>query len=250
MSLAIDRVPTDDVLGNDPRFPGEGGPPRHGGDGDGDPSGDPAPDYFERLRRYRLLVFLIFIGVLLVFTGLTSAYIVRRGTSHWDWTSGSYIRDWRPLTLPPILWVNTLILLVSSVSLEVARRTSVRRVRLAPALSIPGVAEEGSLDWIWLAITLVLGFGFLTGQFVAWNQLRARGIFLASNPSSSFFYILTAAHAVHLLGGIVALSAALALFGRRQWMVRQAIAVDVSSWYWHFMGALWLYLLLLLRFAQ
>ena len=90
----------------------------------------------------------------------------------------------------------------------------------------------------------------MAGQFSAWEQLRASGVFIATNPSSSFFYILTASHAAHLAGGMLALlySAGLALFSRN--LEREVVVVDVTSWYWHFMGLRWIYLFLLLRFAQ
>src|SRR3954469_22081580 len=180
---------------------GTGIPHYGGGNGDGD-SGDHSPDYYQNLRRYRLFLFLIFIGVFIFFTALSSAYIIRRGNGHVDWQTGSFIRDWQPLAIPSILWVNTLLLLLSSCTLEFARRNLVRQVALAPAVAVPGVAREKKWSAPWLALTLILGSGFLVGQFTAWKQLRASGAFIATNPSISFFYILTASHAAHLIGGM------------------------------------------------
>ena len=128
---------------------GSGTPHHGGGDGDGE-SGDPYPDHYQNLRRYRLFVFLIFIGVLIFFTALSSAYIIRRGGGHTDWQTGRYIRDWQPLTLPSILWVNTLLLLLSSCTLEIARRNLVRLAAIAPAVSVPGVRRERKLSAPWL----------------------------------------------------------------------------------------------------
>jgi cytochrome c oxidase subunit 3 len=228
---------------------GSGIPHYGGGNGDGD-SGDHSPDYYQNLRRYRLFVFLIFIGVFIFFTALSSAYIIRRGNGHLDWQSGAFIRDWQPLVLPQILWVNTLLLILSSCTLEFARRNLLKQLVLAPAVAVPGVAREKKWSAPWLALTVILGGGFLAGQFMAWEQLRSAGVFIATNPSSSFFYILTAAHAAHLLGGMCALlyAAGLAISSRK--LEREVVVVDVTSWYWHFMGLLWIYIFLLLHFAQ
>lgn len=228
---------------------GSGTPHYGGGGGDGD-WGDASPDYYQNLRRYRLFVFLVFIGVFIFFTALSSAYIIRRGNGHVDWQTGVFIRDWQPLTLPSILWINTLLLALSSCTLEFARRRLVRQVALAPAVAVPGVARERKWSAPWLALTVILGSGFLTGQFLAWERLRASGVFIATNPSSSFFYILTASHAAHLIGGMLALlyAAGLSIFSRS--LEREAVVVDVTSWYWHFMGVLWIYIFLLMRFAQ
>jgi len=228
---------------------GAGTPHYGGGDGDGD-FGDSYPDHYQNLRRYRLFVFLIFMGVFIFFTALSIAYIIRRGGGYTDWHTGQYLRDWRPLTLPPILWVNTVVLLLSSCTLEVARRNLIRLVAISPAISVPGVRRERKQSTPWLVLTLVLGFGFLTGQYFAWQQLQSSGILIATNPSSTFFYILTGAHAAHLAGGIIALiyATSLSLFSGN--LEREVVVVDVAGWYWHFMGLLWLYIYLLLRFAQ
>jgi cytochrome c oxidase subunit 3 len=97
----------------------------------------------------------------------------------------------------------------------------------------------------WITATLILGLLFLVGQVVAWRQLGAQGLFLATNPSSAFFYILTALHGIHLLGGLGGL-----LYTRRR--LRRGPALDAgpvlgaAALYWHFMAVLWLYVLLLL----
>jgi cytochrome c oxidase subunit 3 len=159
------------------------------------------------------------------FMALASAFLVRRGTS----------TDWIPVHLPPILWLNTLILLGSSATLELARR------RLARS-DIPGFRK------LWI-LTTCLGVLFLVGQLVAWRQLAAQGIFIASNPSSSFFYIFTAAHAVHLFGGVGALFfVSLRKFERAR--ISLPAASEITSYYWHFMDALWVFLLALLYLGK
>ena len=98
----------------------------------------------------------------------------------------------------------------------------------------------------WLYVTLTLGVFFVAGQYAAWKQLRAQGVFLATNPSSSFFYLLTAVHALHVLGGLAGL---LLVIGRLRSCVLRRSTLDIASRYWHFMDVLWLYLLLLLWMA-
>ena len=102
----------------------------------------------------------------------------------------------------------------------------------------------------WLPVTIALGLLFLFGQWMAWKQLQAAGFYVATTPSSSFVYLLTGAHAVHLMGGVVALLAAgvLALLHRR--LTTQSIVVDIAAWYWHFMAVLWVYILCLLEFSK
>jgi len=168
------------------------------------------------------------------FAAFTSALIARQGAAD----------DWRHFQLPPILYLNTLVLLVSSATFDVARR----RILAAPR---PAGEKDGAALVLppeglsWLYITLVLGLLFVSGQLVAWRNLAAQGLFLATNPSSAFFYVLTALHAVHVLGGLGGLLYVLQRLthspGRKS-----RTALRAAALYWHFMGALWLYLLLIL----
>jgi cytochrome c oxidase subunit 3 len=209
------------------------------------------PNYGARLRRARLGLVCAITTVGMVFVSLTSALIVRRGLPTFDDVSRTYLRDWGGVQLPwQLLAVNTAILLISSLTMEGARRQIARRAALAPVESIPGVSLGKERNFPWLGVTVVLGFGFLVGQWMAWGELKARGFFVNTNPDSSFVYLLTAVHAVHLAGGIVALLWAgisslqhRAIDGRR-------IVVDVAAWYWHFMAVLWIYVFALLAFAR
>ena len=115
------------------------------------------------------------------FMALASSYIVRKGLG----------LDWQSTPLPRVLWFNTAILLTSSATIVVARR------------KLEGGEREAFRSWWW--VTTGLGVLFLAGQIIAWRQLAASGMLLATNPSSSFFYLLTAAHGAHLAGGIFAL---------------------------------------------
>jgi cytochrome c oxidase subunit 3 len=161
------------------------------------------------------------------------------------------VRDWIPVKLPALLLVNTLVLLVSSVGMELARRQTKLAAVAATAKRAGGGASVSVEEKApWLAMTIALGMLFLYGQWMAWKQLAASGFYVATTPSSSFVYLLTGAHAVHLMGGVLALLVA-GLFALLRRPVRtRSIVVDVAGWYWHFMAALWVYILLLLEFAR
>ena len=225
-------------------------PPTGGGD-DGRFPDSNVPDYGARLRRARLGLICAIATVSMIFVSLTSAYVVRRGLPTFDNASQAYIRDWGSVQLPWLLLaINTAILLASSVTMEGARRDITRRAALAPVKSIPGISLGEERSFPWLATTIVLGLGFLTGQWLAWNALQARGFFVNTNPNSSFVYLLTATHAVHLAGGIVALLwAGITALGNKP-VEAQRIAIDVTAWYWHFMAALWIYVFALLAFMK
>ncbi len=159
-------------------------------------------------------------GVLMFFMALVSAYIVRKGFPN---------SDWRGLDVPWILWLNTTILIASSFTVARSRNRYVAG------------DKEGFRHW-W-AVTAILGCFFLVGQLIAWRELAAAGVYLASNPSSSFFYVFTAAHGLHLLGGI----AALGFVGvRASRHLTRGTAIEVASMYWHFMDGLWVFLFMLL----
>ena len=157
--------------------------------------------------------------------GLTSALIVRKGSS----------LDWQHLTLPSILYFNTVLLLGSSVALEIARR------RVAAFMGGIAIPRESPARWLY--ITLVFGLLFVIGQYVAWARLSAEGLYLATNPSSSFFYVLTATHALHVLGGLGGL---LYVIGKLRKSELRRSTLDAASRYWHFVDVLWVYLLFLL----
>jgi cytochrome c oxidase subunit III len=178
--------------------------------------------------------------IVMFFVSLVSAYIVRQGLPTFDGKTNSYVRDWIPVELPfALLLVNTGLLAASSVSAECARRQITRQAALAPVRSIPGVSLGDETGFPWLYVTVVLGAGFLVGQWMAWQELGARGFYLATNASSSFVYLLTAAHGVHLAGGAVVLlyAAVISLFHKP--IEARRIVVDVTAWYWHFMFLLW-----------
>jgi cytochrome c oxidase subunit 3 len=232
------------ALGDDGILP----PALAGGSGDRPDSG--LPDYATRLRRARLGLLVALTPVLMLFVSFTSAYVVRQGLPSLDPHTATLVRDWIPVTLPKLLLINTGVLVLSSVFMELARRQIRGEAVFASADSIPGVPPASESRIPWLPMTLVLGIIFLFGQWMAWRQLAASGFYVATTPSSSFVYLLTGTHAVHLLGGVLALCGAgvASLLGLS--LTRRSIVVDVTAWYWHFMAGLWVYILCLLEFAS
>src|SRR3954468_13515452 len=166
-------------------------------------------------------------AIAMSFAALSSALVVRKGSG-----------DWKHIELPKFLYFNTIILAGSSVTLEIARRRIARFMRSA------GSAEGHPRRW--LQATLALGLAFLAGQLIAWRQLAESGFYVATNPSSSFFYVLTAGHALHLFGGLFGLLLVLHRLSRPLPTLRKS-TFDAAARYWHFIGVLWVYLLLLLR---
>jgi len=206
------------ILQEKPRAGGTlGGGPGDIAPGDGG-GGDGAPGFVGDTALFGLWAFLGTVSML--FIGFTSAYLIRRTSA-----------DWVPLSPPRILWWNTAALLGSSLTLQAARK----RLR----------------DWDlrallpWVAATGTLGVLFLAGQIAAWRKLAAQGVFLASNPHSSFFYVLTGLHGVHLLGGLVWFTAVLVQVRRLAYTPGED-GLRLFATYWHFLAGLWVYLLLLL----
>ena len=201
---------------------GGGTPPPAGGDDDGGSSGSrrpiPSRAYFTALQ-------LGLAAIVMFFMALASSYIVRKGLGV----------DWQSTPLPRVLWFNTAILLASSATIIVARR------------KLKGGEREAFQSWWW--VTTGLGVLFLAGQIIAWRQLAAAGMLLATNPSSSFFYLLTAAHGAHLVGGIFFLF----YVQFRSWSrsrISQKTAAELTSIYWHFMDGLWIFLFALLTLGR
>jgi cytochrome c oxidase subunit 3 len=173
-------------------------------------------------------------AIMMTFAAFTSAMIVRQGASN----------DWQHFQLPRILYLNTLIILASSVTLGIGRS---RLLTVAAGLEVNTRAAKKfySEGIYWLYVTAALGVLFVAGQVLAWRNLRAQGLFLATNPSSSFFYVFTALHGLHLLGGIAGLFYMIGKLGRTKGTA-QTSGMSGLSVYWHFMDGLWVYLFILL----
>jgi cytochrome c oxidase subunit III len=176
-------------------------------------------------RRYQTAILLAMVSICMFFMALTAAFLVRK--------TG---KDWINFRLPPIVWINTIVLLSSSLTIDLARR------RLA-------ANDLSGFKTMWRATT-ALGVAFLVGQVVAWRELVQMGFYVGSNPSSSFFYVFTAAHAAHVIGGVLALFYVLFRdFSKTNGRLSLPVASEVTSYYWHFMDGLWLFLLALLFFG-
>ncbi|MBO0910667.1 MAG: heme-copper oxidase subunit III, partial [Acidobacteria bacterium] len=235
--------------------PGQGGggvhPPAHGGGGDNGP-GDGSFDYGRRLYRARLGLILALTSISILFVTITVVFLLlRHGSLSLDPRTGNYVRQWVPIELPVgLLLLNTVVLLASSCTIEMARRSIAREMVLAPVRSIPGIALDRELAVPWLAITVTLGALFLVGQWAAWSGLERRGFHIFTGIPSPFFYILTGAHAVHLIGGLMVLVYAglSSLFHRA--LEHRRIVIEIAAWYWHFMTVLWIYIFTLLEIGR
>ena len=204
-----------------------------------------------RLRRARLGLLVGLVGILMIFVSFTSAYVVRQGLPTLDPRSNTLVRDWFALPLPRLLILNTLVLLVSSATMEMARRQVARQVALGrTSVGSPHGAVDPGWTASWLVLTVVLGLSFLAGQVTVWRELAASGVYISTNPSSSFFYLLSATHGVHLLGGVFAVLVACTSWFLQRPIERRLVVLDVTGWYWHFMAFLWVYVLCLLEFAR
>lgn len=204
--------------GGGPKFPGPNGKGPHGNGWHGD----------GKHRRfspaaYRIMMWVILAAIVMMFAAMSSIYIALAGGD-----------EWKPIAVPRMLFLSTAIIIVSSVTFEFARRC------------LKSGKEKAYNQW--LALTLLLGFAFLVTQLLAWRELRAQGVYLSSNPHSSFFYLFTGVHGVHLLGGVLALLFLVFKMRTRKKAdpLRTVASTSVVSRYWHTMDGLWLWLFLLL----
>jgi cytochrome c oxidase subunit 3 len=202
------------------------GPSLPGPNGNGSKRKGGFPDPDSHANRYRIGMWVGLASIAMMFTSLSSAYIVRYASAN----------DWLPLAIPRVMFLSTALILTSSVTLELAKRKLKRFLNDAYRR--------------YLLVTFLLGLAFVAAQLISWRQLARQGIYLSSNPHSSFFYLLTGAHALHLIGGLLAL-AFLWLRWRREvtgatLIAKRQATTDAVTIYWHFMDGLWIYLFLLL----
>jgi cytochrome c oxidase subunit III len=180
---------------------------------------------------YRIAILLALVSITMFFLALTSAYIFNRANT-------------QPIVMPRVLWLSTALIIASSLTMELARRS----LRLR---------REGGFK-LWLALTMALGLGFLGAQLTGWHHLVESGFYITTdfyngsdyvrNFRSSYAYIFTGLHGVHLLGGLVALAYLMTRAQGKWTAVRRRVSVDATALYWHFLDGLWIYLLALLFF--
>lgn len=200
-----------------------------GGGPDGSDDGNDGEPTAFRPEKARILTGFLMLVVLMTFGGMIGAYLV---------IATNRAAEWQPFALPIQVWISTLIIILSSISYIISERAT--------------TANDQPRAKNWMILTTVLGAFFISSQILAWIELTRRGLYMAGNPYAGFFYILTAVHAVHVVGGIAALSSILL----KSWyptrsetdVMRRISLAKVVGWYWHFMGLLWLVLLFMLGF--
>jgi cytochrome c oxidase subunit 3 len=206
----------------------------------------------ELLHRIRFSVFLFLATDMVFFAVLVIVFYARQTSFHFDPRTMRPIGDWHPVQLPRILYLNTLVLLLSSVTMEWARRSIFREIDvLEEWLGMGQPALRRTLPWV--GATLVLGTMFLVGQVIAWRQLAAQGFVFfdqRSTPASYFFYMITGLHAAHLVVGVLALIVCLTALNLLKRVEYRQVAVDATAWWWHTMGLAWLFLFGVLALGQ
>jgi cytochrome c oxidase subunit III len=178
-----------------------------------------------RIPTPKILLWVGIASIIMLFAAFTSAYIVRQAEGEW------HIFD-----LPREFYISTAIILLSSVTMNLAQ------VQVKKSQTGPGA--------LYLGLTLALGLGFMLTQFLGWRSLVQQGIYFTGNPSGAFLYVLTVMHVLHLLAGVIALIVTLVKTQARQYTSKNYLGVQLCSIYWHFLGGLWVYLfffLLLIR---
>lgn len=210
--------------------PPNGGGRNRGGGGGGDRPDDDQPDSTTFVPgKSRILTGFLLVVVLMTFGGLSAAYIVIQTNN---------VAEWRPFALPIQVWISTTLIVLSSVAYHIGKNAIDRNDQPA--------AKK------WLIATTALGAAFISSQILAWIELTARGLYVRGNPYAGFFYILTAVHAVHVLGGIIALGSILLHTWHptadEAFIARRRTLAQTVGWYWHFMGGIWIVLFILLGF--
>jgi cytochrome c oxidase subunit III len=201
------------------------GPPAGGDDGDGGDGGRRRGPQIPSTRRYAMAIVVALVSIVMFFMAMAAAFLYLRANNS----------KWVPLHLPAIVWVNTAVLLLSSGAMELARRSF-------------ALADVRQFRRLW-SVATALGALFLIGQLVAWREFVLAGFYVSTNQASSFFYIFTGLHGLHLLGGIFAL---LYVSFRKfeQAKVSRIVAAEIASYYWHFMTGLWIFILALLYLGK
>lgn len=256
MPAAFTRYPT----GTERRDTGTGGKPpvvrrpTGGGGGGGDdnwesrsPSRGEPWGLLTRYRRVLLWVLALDAGLFLAMVG---NFLVTEGAGRLNPGPGVHsAAGWHQWLVPPIVWMNTALLLLSVVTMWLARRPFFSEGEIMEEwLGMGRPALRRSLPW--LVVTLILGGLFLAGQGAAWTQLGTHGISAGTTPKSDFFYLITRVHALHLLLGMFAMVAAVgSMFFIKRIMWRQ-VAIDCAACYWYTMSALWLLLFAVLLCAS
>jgi cytochrome c oxidase subunit III len=169
----------------------------------------------------KFALWLFITSITMMFAALTSAYLVKRSDG-----------EWLQFDLPPIFWINSVILVLSSAAMHwayiCAKRDNLNLLKVA------------------MTVTVVLGFGFLVGQWYSWEHLEQMRVFFRGNPAGSFVYVLTGLHAFHLITGVIYLLIVLGASFQYKIHSKRLTRIEMCATYWHFLDVLWLYLFVFL----
>lgn len=224
--------------------------PTGGGGGGDDNWGHRSPNRrgpHALLTRYRITLLYVLAVDVALFAALAGTFLAQEGAG--TLSQGLHAPNmWPQLSVPPILWINTALLLLSAITMEMARRPFFSETEIMEEwLGLGRPALRRSLPW--LVATVILGGLFLTGQWMAWTQFGAEGFRPGATVNSRFFYVITEVHALHILLGVAALAGTVvSMFFIKRVMWRQ-VAIDCAAWYWYVMSALWVVLFALLLCA-
>lgn len=222
--------------GGDRRKGGGGNDDDGGGDGGSGPEDPHKLEAEERNRaandsitKYRISMWAIIVVALMTFLGLGATYMILAANDE---------LEWRPFGLPFQLWLSTALILISSLTFEFGKNNL--------------YSNNQKTARTWLMVTTALGAVFIASQLMAWLQLVAAGVYMTGNPYAGFFYILTVAHALHVVGGMGALGYVMLRTANptksKDELQRRIAATTISGWFWHFLSVLWIGLFLLLGF--
>ncbi|MEP6582680.1 MAG: cytochrome c oxidase subunit 3 [Ginsengibacter sp.] len=173
------------------------------------------------IHPHKFTLWIALASIVMMFAGLTSAYIIKRNLSNWI-----------TFDLPIIFWYSTAVIIISSVTI-LASRSAFRQ-------------REMKNYRRWLAVTMVLGIVFIAMQYIGFDQLWQNGFTLTRNVSFSFLYIIVGLHALHVLAGVIALVVILIKAYSFRNKNYSPVQIDLMSTYWHFVDFLWIYLLVFL----
>ena len=170
----------------------------------------------------KFIVWLFIVTIIMLFAALTSAYVVKQSDG-----------NWLLIDLPGMFWITSIIIVISSVMIHLAL-LSARK-------------DHFTMLKTYLLLTIVLGLAFLAGQYQAWKQLVAMDVYFVGNPAGSFLYVLTGLHALHIISGLIFLIIVIISAYRLKVHSKNIMKLEMCVTYWHFLGALWLYLFLFLK---
>lgn len=177
------------------------------------------------VNKWKFIIWLFIITIVMLFASQTSAYLVRRAEG-----------NWAEFEIPTIFWISTLILMVSSATMHLSLKAA--------------KSNDNAKLKTFVAITTVLGLVFLAMQYFGWQNLQQQGVFLKGNPSGSFFYIFTGLHMAHLVLGLGILIATFLMAFKMKLDADNTILVEVCATSWHFLDILWIYLFVFLLYFR